>query len=136
MKDQAGKRLFGCFLTVPLGCMAFFVGAVVVAVVTMPLACGRLIGDTAEDEFHFQQDAKGAWIYFTSFRPGGLSNAGDIWATLPDGRGGYGDAVNLGPAVNRPGVPNVCPAFMPNGTMAQFTMDVDGEIDIYVNDVV
>ena len=102
---------------------------------TEPVNAGPSV-NTAADEFHFQQDAQGAWIYFTSFRPGGLSGAGDIWATLPDGRGGYGDAVNLGPRVNSVGVPNTCPAFMPNGSMAQFTMDADGEIDIWVNDVV
>ena len=98
---------------------------------TEPVNAGPAV-NTAADEYHFQQDAKREWIYFSSFRPGGYG-VGDIWATRPDGKGGYHTAVNMGRNVNA-GRINLFPAFMPNGTLTSIFFRDDGTHDIHVND--
>ncbi|MEZ5292008.1 MAG: hypothetical protein R2745_13060 [Vicinamibacterales bacterium] len=88
--------------------------------------------NTAASEFHFMQDRKGQWVYFTSSRPGGSGGA-DLWASRQLGPNSWSPAVNLGPLVNTKGA-DMCPALGPGGkTFCWFAGRPDslGAADIY-----
>ncbi len=51
MGPLRGRRFFGCLVKAPLGCLAFLVGAVVVFVLFLPAAGGRVLPRLAEKRF-------------------------------------------------------------------------------------
>jgi glyoxylase-like metal-dependent hydrolase (beta-lactamase superfamily II)/Tol biopolymer transport system component len=56
-----------------------------------------------------------SFIVFDSYqRPGGQGGEGDLWVCFRNPDGTWGDAVNLGDAVNTPAT-NFCPALSPDG---------------------
>lgn len=90
--------------------------------------------NTEGSEFHFMQDRKSGWVYFTSTRAGGLGGA-DIYAAPSVGPDKWGPAVNLGPQVNTNGM-DMCPALTPDGKAicwftSSRTADSLGMSDIY-----
>lgn len=88
--------------------------------------------NTANEEFHFTQDASGM-VYFTSNRPGGQGGM-DLWAAMQQGPDSWSAAVNLGPRVNTD-ASDMCPALPPGGeTLSWFSNRADnslGNIDIF-----
>lgn len=64
-----GRRLFGCLVKAPLGCLAFFAGAIVVFVLFLPAAGGRVLPRLAEkrfaEEHHGRVEINEVW--FPSF---------------------------------------------------------------------
>jgi Tol biopolymer transport system component len=65
-----------------------------------------------------------SYILFDSTRPGGQGGEGDLYVCFRKPDGSWSDAVNLGDAVNTPGI-TFCPSVSPDGQYIFYTANLD-----------